>query len=96
MATKEKESEEAQCSEAKETKRSDTKEARRSETKETKRSESEEVECSESKESEQKLIAKKRTDSKWSSEVETTRVLYYLVIMCANIIFWCFMYYVYN
>ena len=56
VATKEKESEEAQCSEAKETKRSDTKEA--------KRSESEEVECSESKESEQKLIAKKRTDSK--------------------------------
>ena len=64
VATKEKESEEAQCSEAKETKRSDTKEAKRSETKEAKRSESEEVECSESKESEQKLIAKKRTDSK--------------------------------
>ena len=51
VATKEKESEEAQCSEAKETKRSDTKEA--------KGSESEEVECSGSKESEQEIIAKK-------------------------------------
>ena len=62
MATKEKESEEAQCSEAKETKRSDTKEA--------KRSESEEVECSESKESEQEIIAKK---ADWFEVIEWSR-----------------------